>query len=121
MCVNKTSVPFFTSDDPVVRIPHKQDGFHIYSGFASEEIEIAFPISSSLLLCMYDKNAYGHLFCDRQFYEMKNTEEINYYNMFQVIDSYRCIFAVRDHFATAKKYCEDHPELQAYRSTVEVS
>jgi len=68
MCVNKTSVPFFTSDDPLIRIPHKRDEFYSYSGFASEKIEIAFPISSSLLLCMYDKNEYGHLFCDRQFY-----------------------------------------------------
>lgn len=121
MCVNKTSVPFFTSDDPLVRIPHKRDEFHSYSGFASEKIEIAFPISSSLLLRMYDKNEYGHLFCDRQFYEMKDIEEVNYYNMLQVIDSYRCVFAAGEDFVAAKKYCEDHPELQAYRSAVEVS
>ena len=120
MCVNKTNTPFFTSDDPLIRIPHKQDEFRSYSGFASDKIEIAFPISSSLLLCMYDKKTYGHLFNDRQFYVMQDIEEVNYYNMYQVINSYRCVFATEDHFATAKKYCEDHPELQAYHSTVEV-
>lgn len=69
---------------------------------------------------MYDKKTYGHLFNDRQFYMMQDIEEVNYYNMYQVINSYRCVFATEDHFATAKKYCEDHPELQAYHSTVEV-
>lgn len=120
MCVNKTNVPFFTSDAPLIRIPHKRDKFHSYSGFASEKIEITFPISSSLLLCMYDKKTYGHLFNDRQFFEIQDIEEVNYYNMYQVIDSYRCVFATWDHFAVAKKYCQDHPELQAYCSTVEV-
>lgn len=120
MRVNKTEVPFFTSDEPVVRIPHKRDKFLSYSGFASKGIEIAFPISSSLLLCMFDKDSYGHIFRDRQFYEMVDTEEVKYYNMHQVVNSYRCVFAVNNDFAEAKEYCEANPELQKYHSQIEV-
>lgn len=120
MCVNKTDIPFFTSDDPVVRIPHKKDEFISHSGFASEGIEIAFPISSTLMLCMFDKKSYGHIFRDRQFWVMEDTEEVKYYNMHQVINSYRCVFAVENDFEAAKQYCEEHPELQKYHPQIEV-
>lgn len=120
ICVNKTDIPFFTSDDPVVRIPHKKDKFISHSGFASEGIEIAFPISSKLMLCMFDKKCYGHIFQDRQFWIMDDTEEVKYYNMYQVINSYRCVFAVENDFEFAKQYCEEHPEMQKYHPQIEV-
>lgn len=120
MCVNKTDVPFYTSDDPVVKIPHKKDRFISHAGFASEGIEIAFPVSPSLLLCMFDAKTYGSIYKDRQFYVMSDAEEVTYYNLYQVAHSYRCVFAVGNDFDVAKKYCEKHPELQEYQSEIEV-
>lgn len=120
MCVNKTSIPFYTSDDPVVKIPHKKDEFRSYSGFASEAIEIAFPISPSLLLCMYDRKTYGHLFTDRQYYEITDPEEVIFYNWYQIHNSYRYVFSNNTDFSEAKKYCQDHPEQQQYLPQIEV-
>ena len=120
MCVNKTQIPFITSDDPVVRIPHKIDPYISHAGFASEEIEIVFPISPTLMLCMGDSNTYGHCLQDRRFIEISDPEQVEYYNMYQVFNSYRCVFSASHDFASIKKYCEDHPDLQAYQSHVEV-
>ncbi|SOB72687.1 Protein of unknown function (DUF4238) [Anaerobutyricum hallii] len=120
MCVNKTDIPFYTSDDPVVKIPHKKDKFINYGGFASPGIEIVFPVSSSLLLCMFDSKTYGPIFKDRQFYVMSDVEEVTYYNLHQVAHSYRCVFSNGDDFKVAKKYCKKYPELQEYQSEIEV-
>lgn len=120
MCVNKTSMQFYTSDEPVVKIPHKESKFISHSGFASDGIEIVFPISPNLLLCMFDKKEYGEIFRDRQFYEMHDLEEVKYYNQHQVIHSYRCIYSVAEDFSLAEKFCIDNPELQKYQSEIEV-
>ena len=117
---NKTDVPFYTSDSPVVSIPHKSDAFRSYAGFASEGIEIAFPLSRTLLLCMYDRNTIGNYFRDRQFYETTDRKAVEYYNTWQVLNSYRCVFAAGSDFLLAKKMCEDNPELQKYQPSVEV-
>lgn len=120
MCVNKTKIPFITSDDPVVRIPHKKDPFISHAGFGSEEIEIVFPISPTLMLCMGDSKTYGHCLQDRRFIEIFDPDQVEYYNMYQVFNSYRCVFSASHDFASAKKYCEDYPDLQTYQSHVEV-
>lgn len=120
MCVNKTDIPFYTSDAPVVKIPHKYDKFMSYAGYASHGIEIAFPISPKLLLCMYDAKTYGPIFEDLQFYEISDVEEVKFYNLQQVAHSYRCVFAIGDDFSMAKKYCEKYPDLQKYQSEIEV-
>ena len=69
---------------------------------------------------MFDKTYYGHLFTDRQFYEITDPKEVKYYNFYQVVHSNRCIFADENNFESAKKYCEDHPEQQAYQPEIEV-
>ena len=64
--VNKTHTPFYTSDDPVVNIPHKFDKYLSYGGINSEGIEIVFPLSSTLLLGMYDSRSYKKYKSDRR-------------------------------------------------------
>ena len=40
MYVNKTDHPFYTSDNPVLTIPHKRDKYMSYGGYASDGVEI---------------------------------------------------------------------------------
>lgn len=120
MCVNKTTLPFYTSDTPIVKIPHNREGTVSCSGYASPGIEVAFPVTHNLLLCMFDANEYGMIFKDRQFYEMTDLEEVKYYNCCQLIQSYRCVFAKEHDFAMAMDYCQKHPELAMYQSEIEV-
>lgn len=120
MYVNKTEMPFYTSDCPVINIPHKFDEYVSYGGVKSEGIEIAFPISSKLLLAMYDENYYKTILEDRKFICLKDQSQIEYYNYMQLINSDRCIFCEYDNFEYAKKICVTNPKLQERQSRIEV-
>lgn len=121
MCINKTNIPFYTSDDPVVKIPHKKDeGFKSFSGFASDGIEIAFPISPKLMLCLFDPKVYSQLFTDLQFYEITDPDEVTYYNWHQIHNCYRYVFSNNTDFHDAERFCVDYPEHQQYLSQIEV-
>lgn len=121
MYVNKTDYPFYTSDNPVAIIPHKVDKYVSYGGLKSEGVEIVFPISSNLLLAMYEKNTYNKLFTDRKFIVLKTKDEIDYFNCQQVYHSYRCVFSGKNNFELAEEICKEQPQLQEYQSHIEVS
>lgn len=121
MYVNKTKTSFFTSDCPVVNIPHKFDKYMSYGGLKSERIEIAFPISSNLLLAMYDADYYKEVFEDRKFICLDDETQIEYYNYMQIVNSDRCVFCEYDKFEYAKKICMENPELQERQSRIQVS
>jgi len=110
--VNKTSIPFYTSDNPVVPIPHKRDRFLSYSGIQSEAIEIVFPLSPNLLLAMYDAKTYSSYINDRSFIAATHEQMIEQYNQVQVTHSHRCIFSSEENFELADNMCKDNPRLQ---------
>ena len=118
--VNKTDYPFYTSDNPVATIPHKIDKYRSYGGLNSEGVEIVFPISSNLLLAMYEKETYKNKFNDRQFFVLHSKDQIDYFNCQQVYHSHRCVFSGKDNFELAKTMCEENPKLQEYISRVDV-
>lgn len=102
--VNKTNNPFYTSDDPVARIPHKHSKNMSYSRLSSEGIEIVFPISPNLLLAMYDAKIFFSCFTDRHFITINRKDIIDYFNQAQVDNSYRCFFQKAD-FGLAIQIC----------------
>lgn len=119
MYVNKTDTPFYTSDDPVVNIPHKHDRFISYSGLSSDGIEIIFPISPMLLLGMYDAKTYSTLFADKSFMQA-DIELVEYFNRAQIIHCQRCVFSCSDDFAFAEQICTENPEFRTFTPYIEV-
>lgn len=120
MYVNKTEIPFYTSDDPVVNIPHKHDRFLSYGGLSSEGIEILFPISPNLLLGMYHLDTYKNSLTDRKYIAVNEREWIDYFNRAQVIHCQRCIFSIENNFDLAVKVCQENPDIQKFNPRVEV-
>ena len=120
MYVNKSDYSFYTSDNPVVTIPHKRDEYFNYGGIKSKAVEVVLPISPKLLLAMYERTSFDKVFSDRQFYVLTSKDEIDYFNYVQVYHSYRCIFSGKNNFELAEKTCKEKPELQEYLSHVEV-
>lgn len=118
--VNKTNTPFYTSDDPVVTIPHKTDAFISYGGLNSEGIEILFPISSNLLLGMYHAETYNDMFIDRKYMAVNDYKWVEYFNRAQVVHSQRCIFSISNNFGFAEKICRENPDIQKFKPRVEV-
>lgn len=80
MYVNKTDYPFYTSDNPVSTIPHKHDKSMSYGGFASEGVEVVFPLSPNLLIAMYEKSWHSKFYQDRTFIPVRNKVFVDYYN-----------------------------------------
>lgn len=119
--VNKTNHPFYTSDDPVARIPHKHDKYMSYSGLSSEGIEIVFPISPNLLLAMYDTKTFSSYFSDRQFVVVDQKDLVDYFNQAQVYNSYRCIFSQKENFELATQICKENPIFREQRNRIEVT
>lgn len=59
--INNTSIPLYTSDNPVVRKSHKKDKIHSYSAFGSEGIEIAFPLTPKYILILKERRYFSNL------------------------------------------------------------
>lgn len=118
--VNKTNTPFYTSDDPVVNVPHKHDTFLSYGGLNSEGIEILFPISSNLLLGMYHADTYNDVFTDRKYMAVNDNKWVEYFNRAQVVHSQRCVFSISNDFDLAEKICRENPDIQIFKPRVEV-
>ncbi|MDY2595827.1 MAG: DUF4238 domain-containing protein [Oliverpabstia sp.] len=104
---NRTDVDLITSDSPVVRFGRL--GQH---GLNSKGIEIFFPITPQLIICLrdpeffwFDEESHNH------FVEV-NEEEVKYYNSFQVLQSYRYIFGKKNNFQKVHEIVTEHPELQ---------
>ena len=112
MYVNKTDNPFYTSDTPIISIPHKKDKFMTYSGLNSEGIEIVFPISPKLLIALYDTKWHSLVHQDRTFEILNHKEQVDYYNQNQVAHCFRCIFSKRDNFDLAKDLCKKYPIIR---------
>ena len=121
MYVNKTNTPFYTSDNPVVAIPHKNDEYISYTGIASEGVEIAFPISPYLLLAMYERTWHSGKVEEGKFVPIYNPERIDYYNGMQVIHSSRCVYSIMDNFEIARTVCNEHPQIRQSENRIEVT
>ena len=119
--VNKTDQPFYTSDNPVCTIPHKFDQFISHSGFASEGVEVVFPITPNLLLAMYEETWHSDTYVDRSFIPLDDKYIVDFYNKVQVMNSHREIYSQKKNFELAEKVCVEYPHVRDANNKVSVS
>lgn len=120
MYVNKTEQPFYTSDNPVLTIPHKHHKYMSYTGFASEGVEVVFPVSPKLLIAMYEKKWHSKFYKDRTFLPIYDKNIVEYYNQIQIAQSFRCIYSQTENFELAEKMCKEQPNIRDYSNRVTV-
>lgn len=120
MYINKTYTPFYTSDNPVAKIPHKFSKYISYNGFNSEGIEVLFPISPTLLLAMYERKSFENIYIDRTFLNITETEHVDYFNRAQLVSSFRCVYSKEENFELAKTLCKQYPELTSNDNLITV-
>jgi hypothetical protein len=103
--INLSERPFYTSDSPVVRRPHKKDTVRNYSGYTSEGIEIVFPLTSKYIIVMLEKSS----FAKYAFYDCKLVpfwdEQVLDMNHLQVLQCHQRVFSISDQFEDAKATC----------------
>jgi len=110
--INETSQPFYTSDCPLVRRPHKEKKFWSTSGLGSEGIEIAFPLTPKYILVLFDRRFFGDIACRDCGTIPINSDTVTYYNSLQVFQSSRQLYSPSDTFALAQEICHEHPEVR---------
>ena len=110
--VNCTDIPYYTSDNPIVKYPHLYNHIRPNSGYKSEGIEIAFPLSPTCLLALYERNHFNkHEKYDNNIVIESDPKRIEFYNSLQVSQSYRQIFCSIDSFELASEMLTTHKDL----------
>lgn len=76
---------FHTSDNPIIVKPHVPSQKPFYHGFGTYGSEIIFPLSSNVLLSMFDRKHFHEMECEHENYliiDSKKTREYNCYQYF---------------------------------------
>lgn len=108
--VNNTPVKLYTSDNPIVRIPH-YNGHLGGSGINSIGIEIVFPITPELVLVMKHREYHKEYEKYENKYKFLNVAEVILYNKSQIYGAYRSIFSIDNKFDVAEMVQKLNPEV----------
>jgi len=106
---NKTSTPFWTSDNPVT--PYNPIDFSPFGnlGLKNRGIQLYFPLTPNLILLICDPETYGFL---PSFLYADDKNYVIFQNSLQVFWSTRHIFSIDNDFSLANKVLEEHPEYK---------
>ena len=110
LLINQTSIPYYTSDNPVNRynpIDRRPRG---NLGLLCKGIEIHFPISPKITLCCGDPTIHNPLYSR---YEISDPDSVTFQNYLQVYGSKRYLFSNNKDFSVARNIIKDYPKLAA--------
>lgn len=110
LLVNRTNIPFCTSDHPLSL--HNQRDFGPFRGdlgIENQGIEIYFPISPEYMLVLLDPEDFGDIYAKMPVYD---TDEVNHINSLQVSQSTRQIFSTKEEFGFVRDIIDENPELK---------
>lgn len=111
LVVNNTNKPFYTSDNPIVKIANIIDDYVSYSGFASKGIEIIFPLNSKYLLVFCEREYFKELeVFENKMLHSSDVEHISYYNSHEVTGSFRQIYSSEKNFDIITELKNKYPE-----------
>ena len=107
---NRSNHKLYTSDNPMVRQPHRRHPVLRNVGIGSPGIEIAMPLSSDYLLIFMEKNHFAPLAqSDRKVVDLVEGN-VEYYNSLQVRGCDRQVYCETDNFDSARDFCQRWPE-----------
>ncbi|MEH1795647.1 MULTISPECIES: DUF4238 domain-containing protein [unclassified Nostoc] len=92
--VNSTSIPLWTSDNPIAIKPHEDFG----TGLASHGVQVVYPISSKHLLIMFESNFWNKL---KNYDGMSiplSENDVKLYNKLQANQCYRQTYSSEKNF-----------------------
>lgn len=108
---NNTNQPFFTSDNPIVKIANIKDEYTPYDGYASAGIEIIFPLNGKYLFVICEREYFKKLeIIENSKLTTDCIDNVNYYNSLEIIRSYRQVFSCEDSFKIISEVKKVNPE-----------
>jgi len=109
--LNHTSHTLYTSDHPVVRLPHTKHPFLGNAGLGSPGIEVAVPLSSTHILFLWEREYFGaYAKLEGRCVELEDANA-ECYNSAQVKQSHRQIYCAHDDFEVAREVCRRWPRV----------
>jgi hypothetical protein len=121
--VNHTDMAYLTSDSPVIQISHVSDALGPVCGVASEGSEIAWPLSPSHILLLYERSHHQHLEqVENRVLDIRDAHKhVLPYNQRQVTQSFRQIYSADGQFRPALELLQKNQSLRdVHRSRVEL-
>ena len=109
--LNYTAHALYTSDHPVVRLPHVRRRFRGNMGLASQGIEIALPLSSTHILFLCERSHFKSYEQLEGRYIQLSEPNVECYNSLQVMQSHRQVYCANDDFDLAKDICKKSPRV----------
>ena len=116
LLVNRTKVPFWTSDNPVALFNPIDYGNDSGVGFAVRGIQTHFPLNSKLLLTILDPESYD----TPAVKIVKDPERVSQENEFQLYNATRFVISAMNDFSMARKISEQDEALAKPREKVTV-
>jgi hypothetical protein len=92
--INATSIPLWTSDNPIVIKPYKDFG----TGITSHGVQVIYPISPKHLLIMFESNFWSNLNSFDGMTATLTEEEVKSYNKLQAQQCYRQTYSSKKNF-----------------------
>jgi hypothetical protein len=108
LLINQTSIPYYSSDHPVNRYNPIDKSPRGNLGLLCKGIEIHFPISPKITLCVGDPTICNS-FPSR--YEISDPNSVAFQNYLQVYGSKQYLFSNNKDFSVARNIIKDYPKL----------
>ena len=104
----------FTSDNPIIKLPHASHPVLKMSGFSSPGIQIVYPLSPNHSLNLFERTFWKEFErFDRKVFDIPLADaNIDFDNSIQVQHSARFIYCREDNFSLAREMCNKTPELR---------
>ena len=105
---NRTDMPFWASDHPVTHYNPKPAGLMGNLGWACPGIQVFFPLSPTLALCICDPDEYRAIPSE---VSINETQQITLQNYLQLLYATRFVFSSSGDFELATKVLDANPEM----------
>lgn len=115
--INSSEIPLYTSDNPVVKCPHKAEEGKSYFGLESEGIEIIYPLTPRLAIVMREREYHNQYSIFENKFKSLTINDVVIYNSLQIEQCYRTVFSLDKEFRLAKEICNYNENIMNIKRT----
>lgn len=110
--VNRTDVPFYTSDNPIGTCPHIKNPIMSMSGIGSKGVEVFLPLSPNHILLMFDGSYHKEIVpYNGRYVSLDDIADIEHYNRLCTYNSSRCVFSSSSNFSIIENILLKNPNI----------
>lgn len=110
--INRTDVPFYTSDNPIGTCPHIKHPIMSMAGIGSKGVEVFLPLSPNHILLMFDGSYHTEISrYNGRYVSLDDIDDIEHYNRLCTYNSSRCVFSSNSDFSIIENILLSNPNV----------